>query len=39
MKTWQLIACMLLVALGVAYFSNRGAIPYVNPGKKLGAAA
>jgi uncharacterized membrane protein len=37
MKTWQFAVLALVIALGVAWASNRGMIPYVNAGKKLAA--
>jgi hypothetical protein len=33
----KLLLWMLAIALAVAYFSNRGKIPIVNPGAKVGA--
>jgi len=39
MKTWQFIALAFACALVVAYFSNRGKIPFVNPGVALPKAA
>ena len=37
MPSWKVIAAMVVVALIVAWASNRGMIPYVNQGKKLTA--
>jgi hypothetical protein len=38
MLNWKVIITALLVALIVAYASNRGMIPVVNPGAKLPGA-
>lgn len=38
-NTWKMVGLALVVALLVAYFSNRGKIPIVNAGVALPKAA